>query len=237
MKQLFYALFLFFMPLLPALTLKERLIEGEIGSYVVTEQRELASLLHLHSKGEGHLLLEEVSIPLSQAKGVAWKEWLEGGAPGHTAWTLYEVDLKEVRITRCYSFTQKGWMRTEELTAFFIPFISLELHPFSEEEQLARGPSKRAGEVDRRPWAPPQIVAGVKQPLPDYEVYTTTWIADQSELSKQPLLLYLDKRESHFPFPYWVQTGDGAIKFKVRAIDSGRGLRSPHKGLPEGGKK
>ena len=67
---------------------------------------------------------------------------------------------------------------------------------------------------------------------PDFDVYTATWPSDYSEMSQKNLVLYFDKNEKKFPFPYWIQTRDGGLKFKIRAIDSGEQMYSPVKNIP-----
>ena len=46
------------------------------------------------------------------------------------------------------------------------------------------------------------------------------------------IVLYFDKNESTFPFPYWLQARNGALKFKIRALDSGHGISSPTTDIP-----
>lgn len=73
--------FIFVTQSLFAFTLQEKFEQAETGSYIVTEQNELVSLLHLHSQKDHCLLFEEISIPLHQAKnqldrvGSKWSSW------------------------------------------------------------------------------------------------------------------------------------------------------------------
>ncbi|NGX51496.1 MAG: hypothetical protein K1060chlam2_01362 [Chlamydiae bacterium] len=215
-----------------ALNLKEKFLQAEAGTYVVTEQNQITSLLHLHTVSDDKLLFEEISIPSHQVDKIDWKEWVKEGARGHTAWILYEVDLKELVITECYSLSRRAWIPIEEMNAFLVPLLTLQLNFLSEEERIQRGPTKRAGEVGRGPWGPPQVVSSKKVKNPQYDVYTARWPHDDSNLSGKQLVLYFDKTHKEFPFPYWIQARQGALKFKIRAIDSGSGMHSSLSDIP-----
>ncbi|MCB1110785.1 MAG: hypothetical protein KDK64_07355 [Chlamydiia bacterium] len=230
--RIFFLLCLFAIPSLFAFSLKEKFEEAEAGTYIVTEQNELVSLLHLHTKGENRLIFEEISIPLHAAKKIKWSTWAAEGAPGHTSWILYEVDLIQERVTECYSHTRKAWIPTEEMEAFLVPLISLKLHFLSEEERMQKGPTPQPGSIASRPWGPPQVVEGKKIKDPDYDVYTAKWPVDHSDLSGKSIVLYFDKERKTFPFPYWLQVREGALKFKIRALDSGKGFTSPCTTIP-----
>ena len=121
-------------------TLQDKFEQGDTGSYIVTEQNDLVTLLHLHTKKDGRFLFEEVSIPTHLSKNLEWKTWLQEGAPGATSWILYEVDPQKKCITECYSLTRRAWIPTDEMKAFLIPLISLHLDFLSEEERLQKGP-------------------------------------------------------------------------------------------------
>ena len=230
--KIWFLCFIFAIHSLSALTLKDKFLEAEEGTYIITEQNHLISLLHLHTKEENRLLFEEISIPEHLAKKVAWDEWVTQGAPGHTSWILYEVDLNKECVTECYSRNRKAWVPTSEMEAFLIPLMTLKLSYLSEEKRMQTGPTPKPGTVQNRPWGPPQVIQGKKIKRAEYDVYTSKWPIDQTELSGKPIVLYFDKKRKDFPFPYWIQVRDGAIKFKIRALDSGKGLVSPCSDIP-----
>ncbi|MEM8728257.1 MAG: hypothetical protein AAGE99_06160 [Chlamydiota bacterium] len=165
-------------------------------------------------------------------KKTDWIEWIKKGAPGHTSWILYRVDTEKKCVTDCYSPTRKAWIPTDEMDAFFIPLISLELRLLSKQDRLRKGATARPGTIGSRHWGPPQVKRGKKVNEPRYDVYTTKWPHDSSNLSGKRIVFYFDEREKQFPFPYWIQARDGAVKFKIRAIDSGTGLSSPYTDIP-----
>jgi len=231
MKYVLFS-FIFVVQSLFAFSLKDRFLEAEEGTYIVTEQNQLVSLLHLHTKGEKCLLFEEISIPQHQVKKMKWDEWVNRGAPGHTSWILYEIDLEKESVTECYSRTRKAWIPTDEMAAFLIPLISLNLNYLSEEERMQTGPTPKPGVIQNRPWGPPQVIEGKKIKEAEYDVYTAKWPIDRTDLSGKPIVLYFDKERKNFPFPYWLQVRDGVVKFKIRALDSGRGMVSPACDIP-----
>ena len=205
-------------------SLKDKLSQAEEGAYIVTEQRGLISLLHLHTKKEGEMVFEEISVPNHLIPSMGWKEWVRKGAPGHTSWTLYTIDTKTTSLTQCYSKSRKAWLPTNEVSSFFVPMIHLTLHPLSETDRLKRGASSNPGAVQSRLWGPPQVIDGKRIPAPEYTVYTAKWPTDHTPLSGKMIVVYFDNKRPNFPFPYWVQIREGAAKFRLRAIDSGIGL-------------
>ncbi|NRA89705.1 MAG: hypothetical protein HRU43_00970 [Simkaniaceae bacterium] len=231
MKAVFI-FFIFAMHSLFAFSLKDKFLEAEAGTYIVTEQNQMISLLHLHSKEENRLIFEEISIPHHKGKNLNWKEWAEKGAPGCTSWIFYEVDLECEKVAECYSFIRKAFLSTEEMSAFLVPLMTLHLNYLSEEKRLQTGPAAKPGQVGNRPWGPPQFFEGKKITGPSYDVYTAKWPVDKSDLSGKPIVLYFDKERKTFPFPYWMQLREGAIKFKMRALDSGSDLKSFQDKMP-----
>jgi len=232
MKWLFL---LFFLPfsLTFGLTLKEKFLKASPGTFIVTEQNKTTTLLHVHSKTDEELLLEEISIPAHLAPSNDWHTWVAKGAEGHTCWILYAFDLKENQISECYSFTRGAHLQTDQLDAFFLTLLNLELDLLPENERLQTGATSRPGQVSlSKPWGPPMIKEGKKVSDPAYSVYKATWPVDQTELSGKKLVFYFDETSKDFPFPYWMQAREGGLKFKIRACDSGRSLSSPQRSLP-----
>lgn len=230
--KLWLTYFIFAASFLYPFSLKEKFEQGEEGSFIVTEQNQLISLVHLHTKKGSKLLFEEISIPLHQGKSLEWKTWVKKGAPGHTSWILYEVDLEKNQVTECYSCSRKSWIPVEEMASFLIPLISLKLDYLSENIRTQTGPTQRPGTIQSKPWSPPQVIDGKKIQDPNYDVFTAKWPADHTELSGKSIVLYFDKNQLEFPFPYWLQVRDGGLKFKMRALDSGSGLTSIHSEIP-----
>lgn len=84
------------------------------------------------------------------------------------------------------------------------------------------------GEIDRRKlWRPQLIRMGKKEKKAQFEVIRSTWPSDKTQLAGCVLELYLDAKNPHFPFPYWMEIQSPHYTLKVRAIDSGTGIFSP----------
>lgn len=233
MKTQLITLFILPFTLCFGLNLKEKFAQAETGSFIVTEQNKTYTLLHIHSLDPEELLLEEISIPSHLVTSSDWKQWVETGAEGHTSWILYAVDLSENRVTECYSFTRAAHLPTKSLDAFLTTLLHLDLTFLPDAERLQTGPTARPGQVgSSKPWGPPMFREGKKVHAPSYKVYTATWPQDQSELSGKKVVLYFDQEHENFPFPYWMQAREGGLKFKMRATESGKGLKSPKKSLP-----
>ena len=217
-------------------TLKEKLIDAEPGAYVVTKTNGVVCFIHLHSKTGARFVFEEITLPLYQAKNIDnWKEWGRGGAQGHGCWLLYEIEINEGRVLECYSPSLKSWVSTETVHPLFLPLISLELSRVSEENRLQKGPTQRPGEVGLRPWGPPQIKNGQPVSDPVYTVYEGQWPSDDTPISGKQVVMYFDKTAPTFPFPYWLQAQDAAVRFRMGAIDSGVDFSSSITHLPRRG--
>jgi len=233
MKKLLFLVLLFPFSMCFCLSLKEKFIQAEVGTFIVTEQNKTYTLLHVHSISPEELLLEEISIPSHLITSKDWKKWVETGAEGHTSWILYAIDLAENQVTECYSFTRQAHLPTDSMDAFLTTLLDLDLTFLPENERLQTGPTSRPGEVESsKPWGPPMMRDGKKIKEAAYNVYTSNWPQDKSELAGKKIVLYFDKDHKEFPFPYWMQAREGGLKFKIRATDSGKKLQSPKKSLP-----
>ena len=209
-----------------AMSLQEQLCRAEAGSYVVTEQDKNYSLLMIRAITSDTLLLEEISVPANQIdlSKYSWKSWLEKKAPGHTAWTFYQINLATSTLEEAYSYTKKCWLILEE-EQFLTKLFALPLHPLPTDKRKRIGPAPSANEIDRRAlWTPPLFVDGIKMTKPRIEAYETRWPNDNSKLSGSPLELYFSPLT---PFPVWIEVKSPHYTFKLRAVDSGRELFSP----------
>jgi hypothetical protein len=210
----------------PTFTLEQRFVHAQVGDFIVTAQENNYSLLFIRSMTSDTLLLEEISIPAHQVdvKKIDWKEWVSKKAPGHTSWTLYEIDRKSNKLIECFSYSKNGWLFLDESEQFLTRLLSLQLHLLSNQERKKIGPPPDKGEEDRRAlWNPPLIVEGKKIAKPSFEVLKAQWPDDGSRLNRCDLELYFAK---DFPFPYWLEVQSPHYAFKMRTIDSGHNLFS-----------
>lgn len=212
-----------------SLTIKEKLEQGVAGSFVVFEQNGTQSVLLLKEKNETTLLLEEITVPKRSApKKGHYPKWVAAGCNGASSWTVFRLDLATSAVTDAYSYTAKKWLPSEQTNALFGTLSRLLLSPLPESKQRKVGPEP-VGEVDRRKkWKPQLIKNGKAVKERDFAPYMSTWPKDGTDLSGKPIEVYFDAKTSDFPFPYWIQVNDSAIQYKLRAIDSGVGMNSPH---------
>lgn len=223
MKWLFFALI--FPMALFAQTLKERFYKARPGDYVVTLQAKNYSLLRVHGLKGACLTLEEITIPEEDSKQRSWnwKEWADKGAPGHTAWVLYEIDLEKDKLLKCYSKVKMASLYPEEADYLFLKFLSLPLHRLNESERKKVGPPPQDGEADRRKlWNPTLTVDGKMILKPTFEVLQAKWPNDDSPLDSCFVEFYIDQSRP-FPFPYLIEIKSSHYAFKILMVDSGNG--------------
>jgi hypothetical protein len=214
-------------------SLQEKFTQSQSGDYIVTAQEGNYSVLFIRSITAETLLLEEIAIPenLIDLKKADWKKWVMDKAPGHTSWTLYEIDRKSGTLVECFSYSKNGWLYLDESEQLLTRLLSLRLSPVAESERKKIGQPPANGEADRRSvWTPPLVVEGVKAHKPEFEVLKTQWPDDDSRLSLCSIELYFAKEMPAFPFPFWMEVHSPHYTFKMRGIDSGHQLISPMTG-------
>lgn len=235
MKKCIFLIF-FFVAQVQALTLKEKLRNGQVGDFIVTEQNKTLSLLRIHSIDDKRITLEEVSLPTeSGLKGKdRWEEWIMRGAPGHTSWTMFEIDLEGSNILNCYSFSKQAWLVGFADESVFLKLLSCPLKPIPFDQLRKIGPPPMDGPDLRKVWTPPLIVDGKEQKTAPFQPYKITCPDGDYPLSGKRLEIYFTKKDGDFPFPHWARvTDDSNASFKIRVYDSGRNLHSPFKGIPK----
>ena len=82
-------------PLLPQnLLLKDKFLLSEPGDFIVTEQNDIYSLLHIREKTNTHLILEEISIPkkLYLQQKTTWRKWVEDTSTNFTSWVIFDLN-------------------------------------------------------------------------------------------------------------------------------------------------
>ncbi|MFI5334584.1 MAG: hypothetical protein ACHQT8_05410 [Chlamydiales bacterium] len=212
--------FLCFCISLSATTLKEKLARGAAGDYIVSKQEKNLSLLRIKEITPTSLLLEEISAPLSLLNPATciWQKWIEEGAPGHSAWVIYEIDLRSGKLVTCYSPALGTWVSVDE--PVLPKMLNLSLTPTPEDRRKRIGPPPRAGEEDHRSlWTPPLVFDGKKLARPFCEALETTWPKDGTDLSQCRLVFYF---LPDFPFPCWIEASNGHFTFKIHTLASGR---------------
>jgi hypothetical protein len=209
--------------------LEQKFSHARAGDFIVTAQEGHYSLLFIHSITLETFILEEISIPqnLIDMKKIDWKKWVTEKAPGHTSWTLYEIDRCGGKLIECFSYSKHGWLDLDESEQLLTRLLTLEFYPVSEKERKKIGPQPADYEEDHRAlWNPPLIIEGHKIPKPYFEVLKAKWQDDGSRLSGSFIELYFSKGDPTFPFPYWLEIQSSHYTFKMFTIDSGHDLPS-----------
>lgn len=215
------------------LTLQQKFTEAQAGDYIVTAQEGNYSLLFIRSITADILLLEEIAVPQTQIelKTIDWKHWVKAKAPGHTSWTLYEIDRSSGALIECFSYSKNGWLYLDQSEQFLAQLFKLPLKAMPPADRKKIGPPPSAGETDSRAlWNPPAVFEGKKIPKASFDVMQTRWPDDGSRLSLCFVELYFSQQQSTFPFPYWLEVHSPHYAFKMRTIDSGHSLVSPMTG-------
>jgi len=224
------------------LRLKDKLAEAEPGSYIVTEQSKNFTLVHVHDRTNHSIVIEEVTIPAARfaRNPQPWRQWFECGAPGHTSWTMSQINLETGRFEETFSFTHQGWINLNDSDPFLTTLLNLNFKAVPEEKRRRIGLPPGHNRPDHRPiWNPLLTVDGQRFSQVPFSVWRTRWPSDGTELSRKYIEIYIpyevnDPKVPDYPtyFPYWIEV-DGKIGCaKVRIVDSGTGARSPKPALP-----
>lgn len=238
MKKLIYlALWIFFLPFsvysIQSTTLKNRFEKGSPGDFIVTAQDGIYTVLILRHREKNQLILEEISIPQTQWKIQKnhWQNWLDEKAPGHTSWSLFEIDLEQGKLIESYSINKQSWLYIDSSEFLLSKLLELPLHKVGKEARKKIGPPPGPGEQDFRSiWNPPLICSGKALKKPSFEVYQGQWPRDRSLIEDCLIDFYFSSLDPLFPFPHWLEIQSAHYTLTIRAIDSGKGLISPIKG-------
>lgn len=214
--------------------LEKRIEHAQSGNFSVIEGGKMITVLSLRSITPASLILEEISIPSPKIKThpASWADWVKAKAPGHTSWSMIEIDRATLEIIECYSFSKAAWIEIGKEESLITTLLDLELERVSPSDQRKIGPPPQAGEADHRKiWTPSLVLDGKKKNEVQFDVYQTIWPKDGSELSGHRVILYFDQDEC-IPFPCWIQIEATHANVAVRMIDSGTHLPSPHRSFP-----
>ena len=210
---------------------QERLKEAKSGDYIVVEANKMVSLIAIRSKTPETLLLEEISLPANMQKPSSWGEWVQKRAPGHTSWSMVEIDLSSHKILECFSFSRSSWIQVSQKESLLATLLSLPLKPVDTSLRRRIGPAPLDGEADRRRiWNPPLVYEGQKEQA-EFIVFHGAWPQDNSPMAGNEVTLYFDKAHK-LPFPAWIQVETDHLAGSLRVIDSGKGLPSLHHSIP-----
>lgn len=232
MRVIFIILSVFALSFANALSLKDKVIKGEIGDYVVTEQGKVYTVLLIRAVTESRLILEEISVPESDGilDRISWKEWIESKAPGNTSWMAYEIDLKTNELIEGYSYSRRAYLYTGDPNHFLAKLLALSLKPTPEDKRRRIGPPPSEEETDHRAfWLPSVFFEGKQQKKPSLSSWIGRWPNDGSILANCEVEFYF----GNFSFPYWIDVKSPHYRASIRTVDSGHHLNSPMPPMPQ----
>ncbi len=210
---------------------RENLKKAVPGDYLVTAQNKSYTFLHIYSKGNDVLTLEEITVPARKAphKNYSWKKWAEDGAPFHTSWNMYDIQLSTGEVLRAFSLTKNTWYEVPQSDHFFSTLLNLRFVRIPSNERKRVGlPSLEI--YDRRPfWQPKVIVDGKSIEGVNFGAWRAHWPKDNSDLSGKTIEVFVPEDNQQYPayFPYWLQINGMVGSAKIRIVDSGRNFVSP----------
>jgi hypothetical protein len=215
---------------LNALNLKERLCSGKVGDYIVTEEKNVCTLIRIYQIHTNKISLEEITFSKSD-KPKDYQVWLSSYAKGATSWTIFDLSLDSNEIITAYSILKNCYLSVNTESSFLIKLLSENFEPIPSEERKRIGARPKEGGDFRKIWNPPFVFEGqnfaYKKPLAVKLLHPK----DNSPLSGKRIELFFCNDIENFPFPFWGQVTDSSeAAYKFRAIDAGRNLLSPKKG-------
>ncbi len=216
---------------------KERLEKAKNGDFFVTQANKMITVAAFRSISPSTLLLEEISVPEQNLKPLpdspsAWADWIKAKAPGHTSWSMLEIDLQNGDVLECYSFSRSAWIHLTQQESLLSTLMQLPMKNVDSDNRRRIGQPPLPGEADRRKlWNPPLTSGGKKIENAQFDVYEAEWPKDGSELSGKTITLYFDS-EKRYPLPFWIQVDTAHATAALRTIDSGKNLPAPFRSLP-----
>lgn len=213
--------------------LRENFAKAKAGDYIVTAQGSTFTALHVRDKVGHNLVMEEISAPANRIpkQCYTWRQWIEAGAPGHTSWMIYNLDIDSGHMKEAFSYTKNCWFNIPEADNFLSKLLNLNFSIIPLENRKKIGPNARdaATQLYRGVWNPRMIVNGQEVHNVRFSAWKTRWPNDSSELAGKMIEIYVPEESDLYPsyFPYWLQISGMIGKAKVRIVDSGSGLISP----------
>ena len=113
-----------------AFCLRDRVQSAKPGDYIVTEANKMITVLCIRELNDQTVLLEEISAPVQNLKKrpTSWIQWIRDKAPGHTSWSMIEIDLARSELLECYSFTKSVWIHLSQKESLFATLLLSLIH-------------------------------------------------------------------------------------------------------------
>ncbi len=209
------------------LQLRDNLRRAKPGDYLVTAQNRNYTVMAIQKVSPRSVVIEEITVPFKSVRpGEDWKAWVLKGAPNHTCWVRFSVDLETGQLTEEISNSRQKQLQ-QAASQFLSTLLTLPFEQIPLNERRRVGPPPSSGSVDRRPfWQPKLLVEGHSLEGIRLEPFWAKWPKDGSELSGRMIEVFLPEKGQDYPdyFPYWLQISGLTGRAKIRIVDSGRGL-------------
>ncbi|NGX63036.1 MAG: hypothetical protein KR126chlam6_00442 [Candidatus Anoxychlamydiales bacterium] len=224
-KYFIFILFIFSFGYANESFFKSRLKSATKGDFAVFEYNKIYSVLSVFDVSLDKVILEEITISKdSFDKKVSFRDWIESRAKEHTSWTMYEIDLKKDIIKDAFSISKNAWIDIAKTESVITKLLELDLKKIRDSERKKIGAPPLMGEVDRRSiWQPIKMFDGKKISRAKFDVYRSIWPDDNSVFSLKRFDIYFD---DSFAFPYFIEVNNGHMSYMIKAIDSGKNIKS-----------
>ena len=219
-------IFIFFISLTSFLfpfSIKNKFSTAKKGDYIVTLQNNIYSLLLVQDIKNETITISEISIPKNKVKKkFSWRVWVEKNAPSNTSWNIYEIDLKNQKVLKCFSVSRNSFLNLENNDTFFLTLLNLKLLPLEKDKRKKIGPPPKNGQMDTRSIWNPKVKIDGKPKKINFNVYQAAWPKDKTSFSGKILDIYFNE---DFPFPFWIQVKGSHLEFMLKTMDSGKDLK------------
>lgn len=217
--------------------LLSRFDDAKKGEYIVINRNGIYTLMYIHDINCEHLMMQEISISEQKFKPLKlnWKEWMAKGAPRHTSWLGYEINLNSGLISELYSFNRQTHLQTDKLESFITTLLNLDFKPMAEEKRRKIGPPPSDLSKDNRKfWSPPMKFEGEYISDAHFSSFQATWPEDGSELGGKNIEVFLLDPGQTYPsyLPYWLQIDNQLVSTKFRITDTGNNMEPYYKEIP-----
>jgi hypothetical protein len=208
--------------------LVEQLAAAKEGDYVVTQQDRTYAVILVRHRRDDQVVLEEIAVPSCEKRSESWAQWVRSGAPGHTSWMSYEIDLRTGHVSKSYSYSRRGFVDANQTDSFLSTLLTLDFQPVPLEQRRRVGPPAPGGLEKRALWHPPLVFQGRREKGVAFSAFESDWPKDGTVLAGRHIVIYLPEQGPYPQYlPYWLEIKGPVTPMRLRVVDSGSGLRSP----------
>lgn len=231
MRKVILFLLLFTTVFAENFSFKEKLLNAKKGDFIVFEFNKFYSALCVFDIQNNNLILEEITISKDKFdKNISFRNWLENGAKKNSSWTIYKINLETNKINDAFSICKNSWIRLTANESLLTGLLDINLTKLQDNQRKRTGVYNHADNtVSSRVWNPTKTADGKKTINPKFDAYRSIWPDDGSQFAAKLFDIYFSQ---DFSFPYFVEIKNGNLSYMIKAVDSGRDLKSVIKYFP-----